>query len=509
MVAGSLTFTPEIYNLTPISIAQAKVQLYNGIGEDYASEIESQEIAKLRAKAKAIRVATEKAGVYLKNYSHSINSVLQDDEITAIAVNSYKIVGDVHYDKTVNHVGDVHYDKTVNQLSDNVTVIVWKATVNVNVDDAEIQNWLKRDFNDKLNIVTQTNEAIKADEENTRKVEYLRKRVENAKIDKERNNIKVEYEQADNEFLVNQLVDEGLRLAYQGDYNGAIAKYNKALHLNPNSYRAYGNRGNAYSDLRQYKQAIEDYNKIITMYPNLAYTAYICLGNVYSDLQNYNEAINDYTKSIELISDEALSYCNRGTAYAIGLKNYNAAIVDFSKAIELNPNFAEAYSNRGLAYYNLRNYNQAIDDYNKAILLNPDDAEAYYNRGLAYYNLRNYNQAIDDYNKTIELNPDYIAYNSRGIVYKRLGNIKQAIDDFNKAIQLNPDYIEVYINRGVVYGVFLEDYSQAIADFNKVIQLNPDYALAYHLRGLCYKELGENDKAQEDFAKAKELGYNG
>ena len=127
MVAGSLTFTPEIYNLTPISIAQAKVQLYNGIGEDYASEIESQEIAKLRAKAKAIRVATEKAGVYLKNYSHSINSVLQDDEITAIAVNSYKIVG------------DVHYDKTVNQLSDNVTVIVWKATVNVNVDDALAQ----------------------------------------------------------------------------------------------------------------------------------------------------------------------------------------------------------------------------------------------------------------------------------------------------------------------------------------------------------------------------------
>ena len=127
MVAGSLTFTPEIYNLTPISIAQAKVQLYNGIGEDYASEIESQEIAKLRAKAKAIRVATEKAGVYLKNYSRSINSVLQDDEITAIVVNSYKIAG------------DVNYDKTVNQLSDNVTVIVWKATVNVNVDDALAQ----------------------------------------------------------------------------------------------------------------------------------------------------------------------------------------------------------------------------------------------------------------------------------------------------------------------------------------------------------------------------------
>ena len=112
MVAGSLTFTPEIYNMLPISIAEAKVQMYNGIGEDYASEIESQEIAKLRAKAKAIRAATEKAGVYLKNYSRSINAVLQDDEITAIAVNSYQIVG------------EVHYDKTVNQLSDTVTVIV-------------------------------------------------------------------------------------------------------------------------------------------------------------------------------------------------------------------------------------------------------------------------------------------------------------------------------------------------------------------------------------------------
>jgi len=37
--------------------------------------------------------------------------------------------------------------------------------------------------------------------------------------------------------------------------------------------------------------------------------------------------------------------------------------------------------------------------------------------------------------------------------------------------------------------------------------LVPNDAKAYQLRGLIYKSLGE--KAQEEFKKAKELGYNG
>jgi len=47
----------------------------------------------------------------------------------------------------------------------------------------------------------------------------------------------------------------------------AIKIYDKAIELNPNFAEAYYNRGNAYSDLKQYERAIEDYNKAIELNP--------------------------------------------------------------------------------------------------------------------------------------------------------------------------------------------------------------------------------------------------
>ena len=52
-----------------------------------------------------------------------------------------------------------------------------------------------------------------------------------------------------------------------------------------------------------------------------------------------------------------------------------------------------------------------------------------------------------------------------------------------------------------------DEPSRAIADFSEAIRLNPKYAKAYNNRGLAYKEKGQLDKANQDFAKAKELGH--
>ena len=135
--------------------------MYTATGEDYANEIESQDIAKLRARDKAIKNATKQAGVYLKSYSRSVNSELTDDEILAITSNAWQLVG------------EPKYSRTVKQISDTTTIILWTATVEVNVDDAEIQSWIKRGDENKLTIISQTNEALKSSEENDKKIAEL------------------------------------------------------------------------------------------------------------------------------------------------------------------------------------------------------------------------------------------------------------------------------------------------------------------------------------------------
>ena len=76
-------------------------------------------------------------------------------------------------------------------------------------------------------------------------------------------------------------------------------------------------------------------------------------GIAYYDLGNYKQAIEDYNRAIEIKPDYADAYYNRGIAYN-GLGNYRQAIEDYNRAIEIKPGYAKAYINRGNAYYRPR-----------------------------------------------------------------------------------------------------------------------------------------------------------
>ena len=71
-----------------------------------------------------------------------------------------------------------------------------------------------------------------------------------------------------------------------GDYQGAIADYDRALELNPQFAQAYYNRGNAKRTLKDYQGAIADYDKAIELNPRFA-QAYYNRGVAKSDLGNY------------------------------------------------------------------------------------------------------------------------------------------------------------------------------------------------------------------------------
>jgi len=118
---------------------------------------------------------------------------------------------------------------------------------------------------------------------------------------------------------------------------------------------------------------ITDYNELI----------YNNRGIAYSDLGNYRQAIDDCSRAIEINPVFAEAYYNRGNAY-INLGNHRQAIEDYSKAIEIKPGYVAAYYNRGHAYADFGNYRQAIEDYSRAIEIKPGYADAYNNRAFVY-----------------------------------------------------------------------------------------------------------------------------
>ena len=216
------------------------------------------------------------------------------------------------------------------KVSDKISLIHYKATVKVRIDTSGIYNYLNRDSNGRSTIVQQNNSLQELIAENNKQVQDLRQRAMNASTDEERAAIRAEYQQVDNEFLAKQKIEEGNQLYYQGDYNGAIAKYTEALQLNSNLADAYNNRGAAYDDMG-----------------------------------NHNAAINDFNKAIELNPNFADAYHNRAIAYVLSGK-FDLALKDASKAIELNPNDGIAYQLRGMIYRDMGDNARAQADFDKA-----------------------------------------------------------------------------------------------------------------------------------------------
>ena len=220
-----------------------------------------------------------------------------------------------------------------------------------------------------------------------------------------------------------------------GDYKGAIADYDSAIHLKPDYAKAYYNRGLAKYKLGQHFAAIADYDSAIRLKPDYA-NAYNNRGIAKGELGQHFAAIADYDNAIRLNPDHATAYYNRGIAKG-DLGQHSAAIADYDSAIRLNPDYDSAYNNRGVAKSRLGQHFAAIADFDRAIRLNPDHADAYYNRGLAKCSLDQYLAAIADFDRAIRLKPDHaIAYLNRGVAKTRLNRISEAKRDVRTALRL-------------------------------------------------------------------------
>ena len=70
--------------------------------------------------------------------------------------------------------------------------------------------------------------------------------------------------------LATNFYNSGVEKYEKGDYQGAIADYDKAIEINPQYADAYINRGIAKYDLKDYQGAIADYDKAIEINPQYA-----------------------------------------------------------------------------------------------------------------------------------------------------------------------------------------------------------------------------------------------
>ncbi|MBW4592813.1 MAG: tetratricopeptide repeat protein [Brasilonema angustatum HA4187-MV1] len=275
--------------------------------------------------------------------------------------------------------------------------------------------------------------------------------------------------------------DTGNEQFEAGDFEGAIASFDKAVEFKPDYHQAWYSRGNALSDLGRIEEAIASYDKAIEIKPDYHQAWYI-RGLALSELGRIEEAIPFYDKAIEFKPDLHDAWYIRGLTLS-ELGRIEEAIASYDKAIEIKPDEDEAWYSRGNALSNLGRIEEAIASFDKAIEIKSDKDEAWNNRGNALSNLERIEEAIASFDKAIEIKPDKDeAWNNRGVALGKLGRFEEAIASCDKAVEFKPDKDEAWNNRGVALGK-LGRFEEAIASYDKALEIKPDYHQAWLNRG--------------------------
>lgn len=123
----------------------------------------------------------------------------------------------------------------------------------------------------------------------------------------------------------------------QGNFQGALADYNRAIEINPRSANAYYNRGLIKATKLQDNQgALADYNRAIQIKPNYD-AAYNNRGNLKAaDAQDYQGALADYNRAIKIKPGNADAYYNRGVLKYTLLKDTPGGIADLQRSVKLS-----------------------------------------------------------------------------------------------------------------------------------------------------------------------------
>jgi eukaryotic-like serine/threonine-protein kinase len=252
-----------------------------------------------------------------------------------------------------------------------------------------------------------------------------------------------------------------------GEYEQAVANFQKATVLDPTSDDAFRGLAGAYQKLNRPGEAEATFRKAISLRPQY-WAGYSWLGAFYYDRGRYADAANMFQEVITLAPDNFRGYSNLGGIY-VALGQYQNATSTLEKSVSIRPT-GPAYLNLGTAYFSRRNFEAAASNYEQGLKLGGDDWLSWGNFADACYQLPGRReQAMNAYGKAIQLadadlkvNPrDGLTWAYRSTYLAMLDRKDEALTSLQKAISFSPQDPDVRLRAALVYNHF-EDTDRTI-----------------------------------------------
>lgn len=221
-----------------------------------------------------------------------------------------------------------------------------------------------------------------------------------------------------------------------------------------NTYiKEYLEMGDRYFSRKQYSQAINSYNEVLSIEPDNEEASFK-MARLYTELKAY-DAAQAFLEKIEKKSQKSeIVYKYLGEMY---YKRY----IDEKKDVDKIKYKTEFYKN-----------------YEKYITTNGyNDSEAIYFLGNSYFKDRLFETANSIFIN--EKGRNYKNYFGAAVTYRFLGYYPDAIKYYKKVIEIQPDFNEAYMGLGISYQLS-NDFINSIHYFEKYLEKENDENV-YHI----------------------------
>lgn len=145
--------------------------------------------------------------------------------------------------------------------------------------------------------------------------------------------------------------------------------------------------------------------------------------------------------------------------------------------------------------------------------MNPEAAKLY-NEGNAKMKAGDYNGAITSFDNALEKEKDYKIYYQKGIALRRANKVEEAVNSLLECLKLKPDFDLAFNALGSAY-FQMGDFQKAIDNFEKVEELSKNASLKNKVKeslASSYAKLGSSaiidgnyEKAINNLVKATQL----
>jgi len=228
----------------------------------------------------------------------------------------------------------------------------------------------------------------------------------------------------------------------------AAELFHKAIELDATKYVSFWGAAVAEYNLRRYRDAVKTLNKAekLARSPRQKYRIYQTRGSSYYHLGDFRNAVTDLDKAVSIQRGVFKDAFQLGVSY-YQLGEYEKARLFLEQAAALEPSSVDA--KRFLARLNFTDAVAAIQagDYTTAQKLlqqfveaNPEDGEAWFNLGLASLFLQDYERAEQSFKLSARFLPDsWEVYDRLGFIYEKTQQFDEALKNYEQALNLHQD----------------------------------------------------------------------